>query len=171
MSPEELEELYAPYPPPDWSDITEAELAVIAKHNEGLPPTKQLPPAWHINHDALKYHWYRKPLVIYYGFGLGYQDWIKEHRLPTPPSASRPSSLLHLADRVRDRLRPRCNFYDLDLYIPLSVPYDTMLHLYDSHTFQQRELSEDEEQDVINILKQELPCLNDQEPRWFYSID
>ncbi|KAJ4479259.1 hypothetical protein J3R30DRAFT_3213901, partial [Lentinula aciculospora] len=119
---------------------------------------------------ALKYHWYQKPSVIYYGLGLNYQDCInyhKKHKLPTPLSPSRPSSLLLFVHWVRDCLCQWCNFYELNVFKPLSVPYDTMLYLYDSHTFQQRELAEDEEQDVINILKQELPCLKNQELSWF----
>lgn len=123
--------------------------------------------------EALRARNYAKPLLICYGFGLDYADCIEYHKtrqLPCPPSAKRPGSLLELTHDVADHLRGLCDFYELDIRPAYTLEFDLMLHLYDNYTIKSRELTEKDENEVVKILKDELVCLKDQQPKWFLPI-
>ncbi|KAE9382387.1 hypothetical protein BT96DRAFT_845564, partial [Gymnopus androsaceus JB14] len=143
--------------------------------NECLPTTKELPPTFQIDKMPLcsSFTHPQKPQKLFYGFGLDYADCIeyhKQHQLPCPPSAKHPGSLIELTHDVADRLRQRCNFDELDIFAPYATEYDLMVYLYDSYTFKYRELVDEEEEEVMEILKKKLPRLKGQKPRWFLPI-
>ncbi|KAF9061776.1 hypothetical protein BDP27DRAFT_1428628 [Rhodocollybia butyracea] len=170
-STEFLEELYASYPRP--RDRQPSPYAVkVQKANECLPTTKELPPEFQLDKDPLR-RTFTKPKRLFYGFGLDYADCIqyhKEQQLPRPPSAKRPFSLTEIIHHVADRLRVLSDFHELDIFAPYATEYDLMLYLYDSYTFKFRELTDKDEEEVIRILKEELPYLKGQTPRWFLPI-
>ncbi|KAF5383976.1 hypothetical protein D9757_006931 [Collybiopsis confluens] len=143
----------------------------------GLPTTKELPNALKIDEDALRrYSWYRKPPLIHYGFGIDYSDIINYHeahhlRLPSE-KLSRGTFIASIENSVLRDLRYRCRFHDIDI-LPSSgehTGYDLLLSLYDNHTIYEREIADEEEEDVVKMIHDELQVTKKQSLRWFYPI-
>ncbi|KAJ3903640.1 hypothetical protein F5879DRAFT_958640 [Lentinula edodes] len=107
---------------------------------------------------------YIKPRKLFYGFGLDIQDFIdyhQRHQLPRPPPNGQPSEL---------DLSAHCRF-KLQRILPLSPKYDYTIALYNSHHISITELEDDEEEDVIRIIKERFgEYLAAQRPQWFFLL-
>lgn len=68
-----------------------------------------------------------------------------------------------------DHLRGLCRFEDIDIALPISPDYQIVLVLYDSYTVDDYELETEQEEDVLRILKEEIPVFRAQNPRWFFD--
>ncbi|KAJ3735150.1 hypothetical protein DFJ43DRAFT_1037058 [Lentinula guzmanii] len=63
-----------------------------------------------------------------------------------------------------------CDFGFIDIQRAKTLEFDLILSLYDNHTIWSRELVEAEEEDVISIMRKEMPVLINRELRWFYPL-
>lgn len=66
-------------------------------------------------------------------------------------------------------MRDLCRFQDLKIGLPISPEYQIVLAMYDNYTIDEFELETDQEEDVIRILKEEIPVFRTQNPRWFFD--
>lgn len=117
---------------------------------------------------------YRPPGRLFYGFGLNFQDVIDyadKYSLIDPSVDSDGGGARYVSARCvgLDHLRDLCRFEDLDITLPISPEYQIVLAMYDNYTIDEFELETDQEEDVIRILKEEIPVFRTQNPRWFYD--
>ncbi|KAJ3804555.1 hypothetical protein F5876DRAFT_82969 [Lentinula aff. lateritia] len=118
---------------------------------------------------------YIKPRKLFYGFGVDIQDFIdyhQRHQLPRPPPMDNRASLWHyIMDDVMEDLSARCRF-KLQRILPLSPKYDYTIALYNSHHLSITELEDDEEEDVIRVIKERFGnVVATQEPQWFSLLE
>ncbi|KAJ3741561.1 hypothetical protein DFH05DRAFT_1528412 [Lentinula detonsa] len=113
---------------------------------------------------------------VYYGFGLYYIDCVQylkahhfESRLPHP-TLDRGTYMWDICLTFLQHITRCCNFGFIDIQPAKTLEFDLILSLYDNHTIWSRELVEAEEEDVISIMRKEMPVLNDRELRWFYPL-
>ncbi|KAJ3882638.1 hypothetical protein F5051DRAFT_435899 [Lentinula edodes] len=101
----------------------------------------------------------------YYFMGL-------RHQLPRPPPLDNQASLWHfIMDQVIDDLNDCCSF-KLERVLPLSPKYDYAIALYNSHHISITELEDDEEEDVIRIMKERFgDVVAAQRPQWFFLLE
>ncbi|KAJ3821072.1 hypothetical protein F5880DRAFT_1615019 [Lentinula raphanica] len=116
------------------------------------------------------------PPQLWYGFGINIEDILKyyiktQSEYPSlPPMENDEAGLVkRVLQQVEVRLTKLCN-HQITSNMILSEKYDWVISLYDSH--ERIELEENEEKEVIAILKTELPILQEQnEPAWFFDGD
>ncbi|KAJ4494461.1 hypothetical protein C8R41DRAFT_306349 [Lentinula lateritia] len=118
---------------------------------------------------------YIKPRILFYGFGVDIQDFLdyhQRHQLPRPPPLDNQASLWHfIMDQVIDDLNDCCSF-KLERVLPLSPKYDYAIALYNSHHISITELEDDEEEDVIRIIKERFgDVVAAQKPQWFFLLE
>ncbi|KAJ4480774.1 hypothetical protein C8R41DRAFT_904346 [Lentinula lateritia] len=109
-----------------------------------------------------------------YSTGLVIQDFIdyhQRHQLPRPPPMDNRASLWHyIMDDVIEDLSAHCRF-KLQRILPLSPKYDYTIALYNSHHISITELEDDEEEDVIRIIKERFgEYLAAERPQWFFLL-
>ncbi|KAJ3995536.1 hypothetical protein F5050DRAFT_1573406, partial [Lentinula boryana] len=113
---------------------------------------------------------------VYYGFGLYHIDcieYLKAHHLESklpPPKVRSGVYLWDICLTFVQHIAGCCNFGFIDILPPATEEYDMVLILYDNHTIWGRELVEAEEEDVLSIMRKEMPVLKDRELRWFYPL-
>ncbi|KAF9061539.1 hypothetical protein BDP27DRAFT_1428839 [Rhodocollybia butyracea] len=117
---------------------------------------------------------YNKPQNLFYGFGVDIQDFLdyhQRHQLPRPPRTKRQDFLwLSIMDAVTADLSVHCNF-KIRRMLPLCDDYDYMIIFYDSHHISIQELEDDEEEDVIRVIKERFgDSVAQQSPRWFFPL-
>lgn len=125
---------------------------------------------------AHKYHWHHLPLKLYYGFGLNYEDcvdyYLHSNDIPLIPTEKGPTGCLAvlLSFHVAKHLCDICDHH-FEITIPQSADYQLLLSLYSNHDIDYRELADFGEEDVIGLLRKELPrVLLNQQPQWFYPF-
>ncbi|KAE9392093.1 hypothetical protein BT96DRAFT_979553 [Gymnopus androsaceus JB14] len=158
-------DIYAPCPP--------LKMCFQPSDFKGCPTGQTLPAEFQVDVTRLRDPTYCKPRQIFYGFGLNIQDFIDYHQkyqLPPPlPTETRSGRWTRMMDQVLEDLCNACDF-DLRLVLPVSVEYCCMFSLYDSHTIAAKKLEDNEEQEVIQIIRERLvSVLTSQNARWFYS--
>ncbi|KAF9061525.1 hypothetical protein BDP27DRAFT_1337924 [Rhodocollybia butyracea] len=164
------EDVYASWPRPDPSKsrIKPEEIA-------GCPTEKELPEEYRYNiRRRMLDPEYTRPRKLFYGFGVDIQDFLNYHRgnkLPLPPPMERRAQVWdHIMDEVMDDLSARCNF-ELRCILPLSPDYNYVISLYDSWYISVQELEDDEEEDVVRIIKERFGSpVTKQNPRWFFPF-
>ncbi|KAJ3741548.1 hypothetical protein DFH05DRAFT_1506545, partial [Lentinula detonsa] len=113
---------------------------------------------------------------VHYGFGLHFIDcveYLKAHQLESQlphPKASRGTYMSDICLTFVQHIAGCCDFGFIDILSPATEEYDMILTLYDNHTIWSRELVDAEEDDVVSIMRREMPVLNDRELRWFYPL-
>ncbi|KAF5377732.1 hypothetical protein D9757_009362 [Collybiopsis confluens] len=139
-----------------------------------LPTTKQLSNAFTLSKGPQLSS--QRPLRIFYGFGLSYQDltnYLTRHHLPLPPKTlNRALHQAHLRYRVLDHLCCLCDFYSLQLS-PVSDVHancELVLSLYDSYTITFGELVPEDEEEVLEIIRSALAMTGNVPPQWFYPM-
>ncbi|KAJ3915799.1 hypothetical protein F5877DRAFT_24456, partial [Lentinula edodes] len=134
---------------------------------------KKLPEEYRFNARRFRLEpGYIKPRILFYGFGVDIQDFLdyhQRHQLPRPPPLDNRASLWHfIMDQVIDDLNDCCSF-KLERVLPLSPKYDYTIALYNSHHISITELEDDEEEDVIRIMKERFSdVVAAQRPQWFF---
>ncbi|KAJ3795317.1 hypothetical protein GGU11DRAFT_758450 [Lentinula aff. detonsa] len=139
-----------------------SQLSVLSRDyppvDNDLPTgTKDLPTRFQVKPKTLE----PNAPKVHYGFGLHFIDcveYLKAHQLESQlphPKASRAGC---------------CNFGFIDILPAATMEFDLILFLYDNHTIWSRELVDAEEEDVLSIMRREMPLLKDRELRWFYPL-
>lgn len=122
-----------------------------------------------------KYYWHHLPPKLYFGFGLNYEDcvdyYLRSVDIPSIPTEKGPTGCLAvlLSFHVAKHLSDICDHY-FEITIPQSADYQLLLSLYSNHDIDFRELADHEEEDVIELLRKELPAFLNQEPQWLYPF-
>ncbi|KAF5345732.1 hypothetical protein D9757_013302 [Collybiopsis confluens] len=170
MNPNHEINLYEPCRPANFTSASAEWKATAAN----CPPEKQLPPEYRLNPKRRNDPNYEKPPHFFYGFGLNIQhiiDYHQTHELPRPPPQSqrkRVSIWLFFIDTVLKHLRQLCEYDGLRIVFAMSTEYDLVLAMYNSYTFHYEELADEDEADVIQLLRREMPdVFENQKPRWF----
>ncbi|KAJ3732895.1 hypothetical protein DFJ43DRAFT_1071889 [Lentinula guzmanii] len=97
----------------------------------------------------------------------------KSHQLESKLPPPKVESGIYMADiclTFVQHIAGCCDFGFIDILPPATEEYDMILTLYDNHTIWSRELVDAEEDDVVSIMRREMPVLNDRELRWFYPL-
>ncbi|KAF5392363.1 hypothetical protein D9757_001467 [Collybiopsis confluens] len=90
---------------------------------------------------------------------------------PVPPELVGSSLALCIKMVVEDYLTEICNF-EIRMEAVLDMDHDFVMYIYDSHRFQDYQLEDEDEQEVIKLLRQAFPKFREQgSPRWFYPAD
>ncbi|KAF9038403.1 hypothetical protein BDP27DRAFT_1347825 [Rhodocollybia butyracea] len=161
-------EIYEPWPRPN-----PAKSWIKPEDIAGCPTEKELPEEYRYNTRRLRMDpEYRRPRKLFYGFGVDIQDFLdyhKNHQLPLPPPVERrPQAWHRIMDAVMEDLCARCNF-EIRRILPLSPHYDYVISFYDSYYIRVQELEDDEEEDVIRVIKERFgDPVAKQSPRWFF---
>ncbi|KIK57537.1 hypothetical protein GYMLUDRAFT_98624 [Collybiopsis luxurians FD-317 M1] len=127
------------------------------------PPGKELPPEYLLDRKRLDDPSYERPTHFFYGFGLNIGHVIEYHRarrLSLPPPqilGDRVSIWRFLIDSVVNHLRDVCEYDGLRVVYARSLEYDLVLAMYNSYKFRYEELTDEEEVDVIRLLREEMP--------------
>ncbi|KAF9059275.1 hypothetical protein BDP27DRAFT_514495 [Rhodocollybia butyracea] len=164
------EEIYAPCRRPNPSK-SEIEAVSHAECTTG----KELPEEYHFDVRRWKLDpQYIRPQKLFYGFGVDIQDFLEyhqRHQLPPPLEVGRRAHLWYcIMTAVMDDLSAHCKF-ELRRIPPLSRRYNYMIVLYDSHHISVQELEDDEEADVIRIIKERFgDSVARQNARWFFPL-
>ncbi|KAJ3741567.1 hypothetical protein DFH05DRAFT_1545515 [Lentinula detonsa] len=134
--------------------------------------TKDLPTRFQVKPKTLE----PKALKVHYGFGLHFIDcveYLKAHQLESQlphPKASRGTYMSDICLTFVQHIAGCCDFGFIDILPAKTMEFDLILFLYDNHTIWSRELVEAEEEDVLSIMRREMPVLKDRELRWFYPL-
>ncbi|KAF5377984.1 hypothetical protein D9757_009833 [Collybiopsis confluens] len=119
--------------------------------------------------------WYRPPPKLYYGYVLNLVDcltYFRDHQANLPDiSPNTHTGLLagHMRMTIEDHLTKLCDF-NIRIELVLDMKYDYIVRIYDSYYFQDYQLEEKDEKEVIEILKREFSQFSAQgNPHWFYS--
>ncbi|KAJ3747244.1 hypothetical protein DFH05DRAFT_1479094 [Lentinula detonsa] len=154
-----------------------SQLSVLSQNytpvNNDLPiGTKDLPTKFQVEPKTLE----PKAPKVYYGFGLYHidcVDYLEAHHLESklpPPKVRSGVYMWDICLTFVQHIAGCCNFGFIDILPPATEEYDMVLTLYDNHTIWGRELVDTEEEDVLSIMRREMPVLKDRELRWFYPL-
>ncbi|KAJ3981754.1 hypothetical protein F5890DRAFT_489544 [Lentinula detonsa] len=153
------------------------QLCVLSRNyppvNNDLPTnTKELPAKFQVVPKTLQ----PNAPKVHYGFGLYFIDCVDYHkahhlesRLP-PPTVDEGTYMWGICLTVIQHIAGCCDFGFIDIQRAKTLEFDLILSLYDNHTIWSRELVEAEEEDVISIMRKEMPVLINRELRWFYPL-
>ncbi|KAF5344213.1 hypothetical protein D9757_014411 [Collybiopsis confluens] len=118
---------------------------------------------------------YQPPPKLYYGYALNLEDcllYFRDHQANLPDiSPNKHTGLLsaHISMIIEDHLTKLCDF-TIRIGLVLDMKFDYIVRIYDSYGFQDYQLEDKDEKEVVDILKQEFPKFNVQgNPRWFYA--
>ncbi|KAE9409830.1 hypothetical protein BT96DRAFT_984187 [Gymnopus androsaceus JB14] len=170
------EDIYKPCPRPDPAKFAmnsrRTREEQLFANFKGSRTEKVLPEGYHF--DVRRYRLdpnYIKPPRIFCGFGVNIQDFLdyhQQHNLPRPPPMTKRADIwVHIMHAVVHDLSAHCRFL-LKLTTAMSAEYGYVISLYNSHTISTTELEDDEEEDVIWVMKERLQ--DKQEPWWFFPL-
>ncbi|KAJ3717434.1 hypothetical protein C8R42DRAFT_724348 [Lentinula raphanica] len=151
-----LEETIATFPPV-WKirERNNKDLTAVREILKTCPQGKTLP------NEFIPSDLEPNPPQLWYGFGINIEDMLKYYRqklteFPNLPDID-PAGLTRMVmQQVESRLYKLCG-YTIEFKLVLSDKYDMVLEWYDSYNFKDTQFKNEDEKDMINDLKLEVP--------------
>lgn len=142
---------------------------------------EQLPPGLSVDHTLIRRPYYRGPVTLLYGLATTFDDLVayaKKVKILTDAklkateddAQDREYLLIDCVTDVEKHLRwvTRAR---LKFRTPVHVEYDTVITLWDNYNVVDMEMDDKDTKEVLDLLKEELPCLKDQQPLWYFDRD
>ena len=133
-----------------------------------LKPMTQLPLALRLDHGSYK-PWHDRPHYVCFGFGVTHRqlvDYALQVGILSPSSPAWECSsavfdaTMHLA---------RLALFELDMRCIYHPTYNYCVCLYSNYTQQSKELVEEDEKEVLDIVRKELKIPDDDAPMWYFQ--
>lgn len=123
--------------------------------------------------------YYSGPPKLFYGFGTTFEDLVtyaKKANILTDAkleateadAQDREYLLRDCADAVEKHLRwvTRAR---LKFCTPVHVEYDTIITLWDNYNMEDMEMDDKDTKEVLDLLREEMPSLREQQPLWYFE--
>ena len=136
---------------------------------EQLKPMAQLPLALRLDRESYN-PWHDRPHYVCFGFGVTYRqlvDYALQVGILTPSSPAWKHSpaafqaTMHLA---------KVALVELDMRSIYHPTYYCCVCLYSNYTQQSKELVDEDEKEVLDIIREELKIPDDEAPMWYFQM-
>ncbi|KAA1467442.1 hypothetical protein DENSPDRAFT_926611 [Dentipellis sp. KUC8613] len=147
---------------------------------EARKPMEQLPLSLTVNHELLKDPCYTGPIKVSFGLGVS-SDALVEYAIKhkgierRAVEEGRKKSIgtiraLGVYKAVRF-LKYISGAPYLSFCMPISMDVDYVVELYNNYTKEELEMDEQDEREVLEILKKELGISQEETPKWWFFSD
>lgn len=140
----------------------------------------QLPRTLTVDHEALNDPWYNGPVKLSFGFGVKSETLIQyalRKKLVDPRKLTEGDPKVigyercFAIDAVVAHLVRVTGVPKLYIRFPASPDYEYMISLYDNYSQRVDEMDEDDEREVLEILRKELDIADDVPAMWWFEME
>lgn len=139
---------------------------------------EQLPLRFTVDHSLASRVYYSGPKLLF-GFGttipdlLAYAEKVKiltDAKLKATENDAQDREYMlcdcvkYVEKHLRWVTRARLKFRT-----PVHVKYDTVITLWDNYTKEEQELDDDDTKEVLDLLREELSVLKEEQPLWYFE--